>query len=293
MYTNNPCSTWIKVNINSTPYVLSIFNEEIYNPKNYTNYNTFYNSDPGLFEPNYNYSLISVDDGQIPNGITIGNSNGIISFVGISNGTYNEKVFVSKGTTPYYYAYNFNTFLLTQNSNICFKEGTKILRLNKDTNNSEYIEIQKLRKGDLVKTVSSGYKKISLIGYSKIYHNANIVRSKNKLYKCSKYEYPELFEDLVITGCHSILVENFKNEDEEEKTLKLLGDIYITDDYYRLPACIDERTSIYEIEGEYTIWNFALENNNNYYNYGIYANGLLVESTSIRMMKELSGMKII
>jgi hypothetical protein len=33
----------------------------------------------------------------------------------------------------------------------------------------------------------------------------------------------------------------------------------------------------------------ALENKNNYSNYGIYANGLLVESIGKRMFKELSG----
>jgi hypothetical protein len=36
-----------------------------------------------------------------------------------------------------------------------------------------------------------------------------------------------------------------------------------------------------------------LENENYYWNYGIYANGLLVETTSKRMMKELSGMELL
>jgi hypothetical protein len=37
----------------------------------------------------------------------------------------------------------------------------------------------------------------------------------------------------------------------------------------------------------------ALENNNYYMNYGVYANGLLVETCSKRYIKELSNMTII
>jgi len=36
-----------------------------------------------------------------------------------------------------------------------------------------------------------------------------------------------------------------------------------------------------------------LENEDYYMNYGVLANGLLVETTSKRFMKELSGMKLI
>ena len=44
-----------------------------------------------------------------------------------------------------------------------------------------------------------------------------------------------------------------------------------------------------EIPGNHKIWHLALENNDEYMNYGIYANGLLVESCSKRMMREFSG----
>jgi uncharacterized protein YjdB len=168
---------------------------------------------------------------------------------------------------------------------ICFLEGSKILHLNAE-NQEEYIEIEKLKKGDLIKTVKNDYKKIEDIGYSKIYNNMNDVRSTDKLYKCSKNVYSELTEDLVITGAHSILVSNFKDQEQLEKTQDVLGKIYVTGMFYRLPACVDDRTTIYEIEGLHTIWHFSLENENYYSNYGVYANGLLVESCSKRMMKE-------
>jgi len=129
-----------------------------------------------------------------------------------------------------------------------------------------------------------------MIGKKDIYHRNLQERIKNQLYKCSPSKYPEVFEDLVITGCHCILVDNFINEDEKEKTIEINDRIFVTDNKYRLPACVDHRSSIYEIEGTYTIYHIALENENYYMNYGIYANGLLVESCSKRYLKEYSNM---
>lgn len=174
---------------------------------------------------------------------------------------------------------------------ICFLEGSKILHLNAE-NQEEYVEIEKLKKGDFIKTVKNEYKKIEDIGYSTIYNNINDVRSTDKLYKCSKNVYSELIEDLVITGAHSILVSNFKDHQQLEKTQDVLGKIYVTEMFYRLPACVDDRTTIHEIEGLHKIWHFSLENENYYSNYGVYANGLLVETCSKRMMKE-SGMHLL
>ena len=67
--------------------------------------------------------------------------------------------------------------------------------------------------------------------------------------------------------------------------------IYVTDDKYRLLTCLDSRSELIEDEKEYTIYHFALENDDYYMNYGVYANGLLVETSSLRYMKELSYMK--
>ena len=170
---------------------------------------------------------------------------------------------------------------------VCFKEDTKILiyRLN----NELYVPIQHLKKGDLVKTLLNGFIPIQIIGCSKIYNSGDDTRIVERLYKCSKNNYPELFEDLIITGSHSILVDTI-TEDQYNQTIKLLGKIYATDDKYRLTAYIDERTEPYKLEGIFNIYHIALDNSNNLMNYGIYANGLLVESTSIKRLKELSAM---
>lgn len=175
----------------------------------------------------------------------------------------------------------------------CFEENTKILCFNNETSRDEYVKIKDLRKGHLVKTVSSGYKAINMIGKRDIYHPSVEERIKNQLYKCSTEKYAELFEDLIITGCHCILVKKFASNEEKEKTIEVNGNTYVTDKHYRLPACADERASVYEESGNYTIYHIALDNEDYYMNYGVYANGLLVETSSQRYLKELSGMELI
>jgi hypothetical protein len=132
-----------------------------------------------------------------------------------------------------------------------------------------------------------------MIGKRLMNHVASNERIKEQLYKCSMEQYPEVFEDLVITGCHSILVDKFVSEEEKQKAIEVNGDLYVTDKKYRLPACVDERAKVYETPGTYTIYHFALENNDYYMNYGVYANGLLVETCSKRYIKELANMELI
>lgn len=169
----------------------------------------------------------------------------------------------------------------------CFKDDSKILT------DQGYKPIQEIRKGDLIATLLHGFVPVQLIGKREIIHSVSQERIKDQLYLCNQKEFPELLEDLVITGCHSILVDDFTNEKQKQKTIEVNGNIYITDNKYRLPACVDEKTIVYPNKGTYTIYHLALENNDYYMNYGIYANGLLVESCSLRYLKELSGMELI
>ena len=140
-----------------------------------------------------------------------------------------------------------------------------------------------------MKTAKQGFLPIVMIGKKNIYHIGSQERIKDQLYR-----YPSnTHDDLILTGCHSVLKDNFKNVDQREKTRKLLGDIFITDDKYRIPACLDTTTTIYEYPGNYTIYHLALENEDYYTNYGIYANGILVETCSKRYLKEISAMELL
>ena len=83
---------------------------------------------------------------------------------------------------------------------LCFLQGTNILCFNADTKKDEYKPIETICNNDLVKTCKNGYKKVEVIGYSKIYNTCNddLAGNKTKLYKCAKENYPELIDDLII-----------------------------------------------------------------------------------------------
>jgi hypothetical protein len=126
-YSNNPGTTWAKVvNNTSSPYVLSAFNSAVYDPSmveqqvasNYT-------SAPGLFQSDYSYNLLFVND-SAPSNVSINGNNGELTFTDVPFGVSNSEtasVFVTQGTAPYYKNYNLNTFAY---SNVCFPAKTPI-----------------------------------------------------------------------------------------------------------------------------------------------------------------------
>jgi hypothetical protein len=173
----------------------------------------------------------------------------------------------------------------------CFLEGTQVLC---SVNNVEtYIPIELLTPGVLVKTSRNGFKKIELIGKGELRNSGDTERIENRLYKCSPEVYPELTQPLFITGCHSILVDTL-TEDERKKITKSLGKIFVTDNKYRLIACVDQRAEPWASEGTYPIWNLALEHENVRMNYGIYVNGgLLVETCCLNTLKNKSNMNLV
>ena len=172
----------------------------------------------------------------------------------------------------------------------CFHPDSKILSW-KNGKEGNY-QISSLRKGDFVKTYKHGYLKIDGIGKTLVNNPGHNERNKSRLYKLTNKEFPELYEDLIITGCHSILVDSLSKE-QREKILETYGEFNITDDKYRLEAYLEPKAYPWEKECEIEVWHLALENQDYYKNYGIWANGLLVETISKRGLKEYSGMKLI
>lgn len=160
----------------------------------------------------------------------------------------------------------------------CFLEGTKILCRIKGVD--KYVPIETIRPGMRVKTLLDGYKPVKLIGYRTINNPGTAARDKNSLYLCTKAEYTGLTENLTLTGCHAILVDRI-TETERTGIISILERIFVTDYKYRLPVCVDNRASVVQTAGTFTVWHFALEHDNTMMNYGVYAQGLLVESSSI------------
>jgi hypothetical protein len=174
---------------------------------------------------------------------------------------------------------------------VCFLEGTTVLCFSEGK--EQYVPVEKLRKGTLVKTLRDGYKRVDLVAKEDMVNPGTDERIEQRLYKCSTSRYPELTSDLYITGCHSILV-NTITDDEKAQLIKHLDRVFVTDRKYRLIACVDERAEPWNSEGTYTIWHFALEHENMKMNYGVFVNGgLLVESCSKHVLKNKSDMALV
>lgn len=170
--------------------------------------------------------------------------------------------------------YNYYQFSITiSGAPICFLKGTYIYT------NKGYELIETLKKGDLVNTFKDNYVAIDTIVEEEIIHDARQERNKCQLYKLDYPEYPQLLKELYITGAHSILVGKL-TEKQKAHIIQDYGKVFATDLFDRLPAYIDERAKVHDESGKYTIYHLALENENNFSNYGIFANGLLVESLS-------------
>jgi hypothetical protein len=155
---------------------------------------------------------------------------------------------------------------------MCFLEGTKILC---KTGN---IPIEHIKPGTIVKTIN-GELPVKYINKTKIYNSGNTHRAPNKLYICYPSHYHGIENDLVITGTQSILVDHLLLD--EIIKIKKNGSVSSICDFWGLPAYIDKKMVPFQTEGVFTIWNLALEIDDNDINFGIYANGLLVESPTI------------
>lgn len=158
---------------------------------------------------------------------------------------------------------------------ICFKEGSKILT------NTGYVRVEELVEGHLVQTSHHGLLPICALGRSRVYNSGSQARIKDRLYAYRpRSEIPELFEELVLTGLHSALVAGLTST-EERQMVAHFGKVKQTDNKYHLLACKDARAAPYEKKGLFNVYHLALECDDRSRHYGIYANGLLVESCSL------------
>jgi hypothetical protein len=181
-----------------------------------------------------------------------------------------------------YYA---NKSYFSGNNPLCFNEGTKILCLNKHLE-EEYIPIENLRKGDFVKSYKHGYRKIDLIHKNHFMNNPNDF--SKCMYKMEKTNENGLLEDLIITGWHSILVDDLKECKEEND--KIFGqETPKIDDKQMLLACVSKDFIKMDNTEVYNYYHFILENNNDDdERFGVWANGILSETPSKnQFMKEM------
>jgi DNA-binding transcriptional MerR regulator len=169
---------------------------------------------------------------------------------------------------------------------MCFKEKTLILCLmNKKL---RYLPIECLNKFTYVYTKNDGFKRIKYLIKMKLLNTS--IRTINKLYIMKNKN--NLIKDLYVTGSHAILKDKL-SEVENKKMTRLLENIKeykynrLLDGKEKVIACFDNNFEQHNEQGYFNIYHIVLENNGDVEkNYGIYANGLLVESTNEKTMKK-------
>ena len=155
--------------------------------------------------------------------------------------------------------------VMTNSNPTCYLIGTKILCLIDDE--EKYVEIENIKKGTLVKTYKQGYKKVELIGKKSYINNVN--ENYGCLYKMKD-------NNLTIIGGHYVLVDELPNN--------LIGDFYKLnlkiEDKFILLACDSELFEKINIVQKYILYHLVLESESHDSHFGIYAEGILSESTS-------------
>ena len=240
---------------------------------------------PIVFDTNYNLNIGIIDPVTsvfrwvvIPTAFIF---YGIFLFAGINTlSIYNQSA-----------NYNVIDGIVVDVSGVCFREGTNILCL--IDKKEKYMAIEDIEPETFIKTYKKGYIKAKFIVKGNIMNTNK--PTINKLYKMSKKRFPHLLDDLYITGSHAVLYDNISNENYEN--MEKLNEYYKCDmkieDKYKLIAYYDtDNFEEYNEVGIFNIYHIVLENDDVYKNYGIYANGILVESTDEISLLRLKGHEI-
>jgi hypothetical protein len=148
-----------------------------------------------------------------------------------------------------------------------------------------------------VKTHKHGYKKVKYLIKTKMINSSK--KTINKLYVMRKTEKNELIEDLYVTGSHALLKDELSEKEEKrmDNLLTIFKDVNyekMIDDKHKVLACFDKRFEECNEEGYFNIYHIVLEDENGIYNnYGIYANGILAESTMENTLSKLNNFDLI
>lgn len=162
------------------------------------------------------------------------------------------------------------------NKPICFNKGTKILCLKEGK--EQYVCVEDLQQGSMIKTFKHGFQPIREIKKGTFILNQ---QGDMGMYKMKKQDH--MIADLEMSGLHCLLIDakDAKYQQDIQNQGGLKNPKFFVDGKFRLRAnsCNEfqqmPRTS-------YTIYSFSLEGKDQY---GIWANGALVETTSHKVMK--------
>ena len=186
-----------------------------------------------------------------------------------STGTSDPLVLYPNGSgmtnDGYYYVYP---------DSVCFGKGTLIQC------EGGSVPVEELKVGTKVKTLKHGYRAVTLMGTSTIHNVGGSERVRERL-----YVYPK--ENLVLTGGHSVLLDDVSG-DQLNRIKRSFGSVFFTEGKIRLLAKDDDEAEPYLKKGPFPIYNFVLEAPNEHTNYGVFANGKLVESSFPYWVKKMN-----
>jgi surface protein len=261
---NQPISTWGVSSVTNMNGMFdgSYFNQDIgmWNISSVTNMENMLNN-CGINITNYNAILNGwANGGYAPNGITLGADGLFYDSVGLTGrnmltGDYEWIILGDQYIVP----------------PICYSHGTMILC------NDGYIPIEKLKPGHLVKTYRHGYLPIELICKGRMVNNPK--EPMKCMYRLPSMN-PDEFDDLVVTGGHGILIKSLTRHEIHADSMwfKKNKRYSIIDGMYLQRAAFSKDFIKINSNDEYIYYHFSLKGSHGT-RYGVYANGVLSEST--------------
>lgn len=155
----------------------------------------------------------------------------------------------------------------------CFLEGTEILCL--IDNEEKYIKIEDINNDTMIKTYKHGYKKLLYKSHQKVRNNI-VCMKKDSL----DTNIP--FNDLKVTTGHSMLLDNLT--DDEITEIEKWNPVKKIDDKFLILSRVSKYFEEYDTKELNNVYHLILEADDLDTQYGIYANGVLMESMSKRFL---------
>ena len=298
---NQPLNNWNTSNITNMASLFStcrVFNQDLssWNVSNVTNMNSMFlfcllfNQDLSSWNISnvttmtgiFNNTRISVDNyDNILNTWSLRNVKSNIDF-GVFGLQYSSDGEIGRNRLINIYKWG-----IFGDSLLCFIKNTMITILQ---NNIEIeIEVQNLKKNDLVKISTGEYKKIFYIGQQNINISKNLKNIRIIKKNTINNNLPK--KDLLLTSGHSVLFKNLKYINKHYINTTYDNNI---DGYYKIMTAdcslfdIVKMKDIENITEDNNVacYHIALENDDLEGQYGIYSNGMLSETMSINIINK-------
>ena len=281
---NRQGSTDTQVNVGGT----NLFTIPLYITGNLPiNYQISIDDSTGRYGQLYGKTIVgssnfSIDPTSVINGLTtVGQSkvyNNISNGFTFSNTSGSQTV----GDKSYNWNITSNNLTITLMGIICYNKDTTVLTKIHDI--EQYIKIQDLMPGNLIKTYKHGFKPLKYLLNTSV---MTLDNELNSMYVIKKDSTNNLNSDLIVSGGHYVLVDDI-DKSIIEKRPKFYKNTIKIDDKKCMLVCDSKEAQRLEENKLYEIYHIILEGENE--RYGIYVNGgFLSESTSEKVLRKFKN----